>query len=107
MRNLHPMLFACAAAGLVGLPCAGSAVPPPTRSHVTVPTQPGQRYWVFFSDKGYRTGEEQDAAIAALEGTYNPRAIERRRLRRSAPGLFDARDLPVSRDYVDQVSATG
>ncbi len=65
--------------------------------------------WVFFTDKGAPSGggAAYDAAIAELERTYNARAIERRSLRRTDPGLFDARDLPVVPAYVQQVAATG
>lgn len=65
--------------------------------------------WVFFTDKGPASagGAAHDAAIEQLERTYNPRAIERRRLRRTDPGLFDLRDVPLVRAYVEQVAATG
>ena len=60
--------------------------------------------WVFFADKG---PIDTVAAIRNLENTYNRRAIERRRLRRTAPGLFDETDLPVHSAYADAVTATG
>ncbi len=60
--------------------------------------------WVFFVDKG---PIDKAAAISDLENTYNRRAIERRRLRRTAPGLFDETDLPVHSAYADAVTATG
>ena len=63
--------------------------------------------WVFFTDKGVSSAEEYEAAIAELQQTYNPRAIQRRQARRSSEGMFDARDLPVSATYVDAVRATG
>jgi subtilisin family serine protease len=60
--------------------------------------------WVLFQDKGPVDATE---AIKGLEQTYNARAIQRRRLRRTAPGLFDERDLPVHPDYVLAVTRTG
>jgi hypothetical protein len=60
--------------------------------------------WVFFEDKG---PVDVARAVRDLERTYNPRAIERRRLRRTAPALFDERDLPVHQGYVDAVTASG
>jgi subtilisin family serine protease len=60
--------------------------------------------WVLFEDKG---PIDTAAAIRDLERTYDPRAIERRRLRRTAPGLFDERDLPVHQAYVEAVTTTG
>jgi subtilisin family serine protease len=63
--------------------------------------------WVFFTDKGFSDGAQQSAAIAGLASTYPTRAVERRRLRRTSPGLFDERDLPVAAPYIDAVLATG
>ncbi len=65
------------------------------------------KVWVFFTDKGMDTPEARAAAIAALEGEYDQRAVERRRLRRTAPGLFDTHDFPVVQSYIDAVRATG
>src|SRR5687767_14316808 len=61
------------------------------------------RSWVYFADKGFANDAAEQSAIAALAGTYNPRAVERRKLRRTDPGLFDARDLPVSDTYIAQI----
>lgn len=65
--------------------------------------------WVFFTDKGEASfGRAGYAgAIADLERTYNLRAVERRRLRRTDPGLFDERDIPLAPAYVERVRATG
>ncbi len=63
--------------------------------------------WVFFADKGYPDRAALQSALAELEETYNPRALRRRSLRRTAPGLVDERDLPVSAAYLDAVTATG
>ncbi len=82
------------------------------------PTQPIQptstnlaeqspRYWVYLTDKGFADDQAQQQAIDELVKTYPARATHRRQLRRSAPGLFDARDLPVSRDYIEQIEAAG
>lgn len=62
------------------------------------------RVWVFFTDKG--PGDRTEA-LRALETTYNARAMERRRLRRTAPGLFDERDLVVAEPYLEGVRRTG
>lgn len=56
------------------------------------------KVWVFFTDKGVGSPEQRRYALAELAATYSPRAIERRRQRRTAPGLFDDRDLPVHAD---------
>lgn len=71
-----------------------------------VPTDETQTtpVWILFADKG---DINTDAALAQLEITYNKRSIERRRARRSAPGLFDERDLPVHDPYIELVQETG
>lgn len=65
--------------------------------------------WVLFdpADKGLTSTRGYAAAMRELATTYSPRAIQRRQLRRTLPGLFDIHDLPVSQQYVDQVRATG
>jgi hypothetical protein len=63
--------------------------------------------WVFLSDKGYPDAGAEQRAIGALATTYNPRAIARRELRRTAPGLFDARDLPVAAAYRAAIEGAG
>ena len=63
--------------------------------------------WVYFADKGYPDADAERAAIEGLASTYNQRAVQRRMLRRTAPGLFDARDLPVDAGYRGAVEALG
>lgn len=63
--------------------------------------------WVFFRDKQIGDEAQLRAAIFDIERSYHPRAVRRRQLRRTAPGLFDERDLPVAGNYVDAVLATG
>ncbi|HZW09995.1 MAG TPA: S8 family serine peptidase [Phycisphaerales bacterium] len=65
------------------------------------------KHWIYFTDKGFADGAAQSAAIEALADTYSARAIERRRLRRTAPGLFDSRDLPVAAAYRARVEGAG
>jgi hypothetical protein len=63
--------------------------------------------WVYFTDKGCAPHDDLEAALRQLAATYDRRAVERRRLRRTAPGLFDERDLPVVEKYVEAVRAAG
>ncbi len=63
--------------------------------------------WVFFVDKGMESKAACDQAIRQVASSYNKRAIKRRMLRRTAPGLFDERDLPISDAYVQAVEKTG
>ncbi|MCH7793384.1 MAG: hypothetical protein IID31_14030, partial [Planctomycetes bacterium] len=63
--------------------------------------------WVFFTDKDIRTQAQYRNALATVADGYNQRAVTRRSLRRSWPGLFDHYDLPVVSSYVDQAVSTG
>ena len=63
--------------------------------------------WVFFGDKGFHSEAAYAQAIERVASTYNTRAVKRRALRRTAPGLFDDRDIPVSDVYVDAVERSG
>lgn len=65
------------------------------------------KVWVFFIDKGFASERERAAAMRRLHATYDRKAVQRRQLRRTAPGLFDERDLPVAAAYIDAVRATG
>ncbi|MGE3109201.1 MAG: S8 family serine peptidase [Phycisphaerales bacterium] len=62
--------------------------------------------WVYFSDKGVPAAELA-ASLRQLEQSSDPHMVARRRLRRTEPGLFDARDLPVCGTYLDQIRARG
>lgn len=70
-------------------------------------TSGDQRLWIFFADKGLADASERDSALRNLEQSYDVHAIQRRALRRSSPGLFDDRDLPVCQSYLDAVANLG
>ncbi|HEX5009736.1 MAG TPA: S8 family serine peptidase [Planctomycetota bacterium] len=59
--------------------------------------------WIFFRDKG----PADAAALAQAQAGLSAHAVQRRALRRSAPGLVDARDLPVSAAHRAAVQAAG
>ncbi len=63
--------------------------------------------WVEFWDKGIQLEEHRRQFLTELENSFNPRALERRKKRRTLPGLFDERDLPVVDRYLEGVAATG
>ncbi len=71
--------------------------------------QDSQQYdaWVEFRDKGIETAAERAEMIAFLESNYNHKAMERRKTKRTFPGLLDERDFPVRESYLDRVSQTG
>lgn len=74
---------------------------------VSAATADSGRVWVFFADKGHATAEGQARAIEGLGRESDPKTVERRRLRRTEAGLFDARDLPVSAGYESELSRIG
>ncbi|UCF67911.1 MAG: S8 family serine peptidase, partial [Acidobacteriota bacterium] len=66
------------------------------------------KLWVIVQrDKGLATPNERARALDAFARTYDPHAIERRRLRRSRPGLFDVDDLPIPATWVEAIRVTG
>ncbi len=91
-------LFVAAVAGTCGAALAQSA---------SVAHAPGQPVWVFFADKGFESARAESEAIAGLESAADARQVQRRQLRRTDPGLFDARDLPIASRYAEAVAATG
>jgi subtilisin family serine protease len=108
------MLFGLTALGALScLPAVRSApAQPGSKLHPALTglldeTNDPVRAWVLFADKGITSSKDYAAALEDVAAHYNPRAIQRRRLRRSAPGLFDERDLPVVPAYVDAVEASG
>lgn len=84
---------------------------PPSKIHQTLAGRLGVRgepakAWVLFTDKGIQP-RSYAAALTEISSKYNARALHRRQLRRTRPGLVDADDLPVSPSYIDQVAACG
>jgi subtilisin family serine protease len=61
------------------------------------------KVWVYFADKGPNVAARLEATAEVLDD----RTLTRRRLRRSAPGLVDHRDLAVAETYLDAVTSTG
>ncbi len=108
MNSAH--LAALPAIALACLTSLALAEPPADKVHSSLramlTSQGRAKAWVFFKDKGV-AGPAYDAAIAGLADTYDRRAIQRRQLRRTDPGLFDGRDLPLAVEHVHQVERTG
>ncbi len=104
----HQLLYAWVIASAVVTAAAAQPVRPviSPKIHPTVhglfADSESALVWVFFENKG---PIDVNAAVQDLPRTYNQRAVERRRLRRTAPGLFDERDLAVHGAYVNAVIA--
>jgi len=88
-------------------PAPESTVVHPTLWQALDQQQNRAKVWVFFTDKGLGGAIERTAAVAEARSRLQGRAIERRRLRRTAPGLIDDRDLDVCGRFVHAVAATG
>lgn len=63
--------------------------------------------WVEFKDKGALDEKQRQAILAELERNSDPRTVQRRKAKRTFPGLFDERDFPLRPEYVQGVAQTG
>ncbi len=100
---LRSLLLVCLWLCVSGAGAVGAGAAPPTiAADAAAPVQ-----WIFFTDKGIASQVELDATLARVAATADPRTIARRQARRTLPGLFDERDLPVVAEYVEAVRATG
>lgn len=108
IRSRIRVAVLAAAGGVVGTACADDG-PALWKLDGTLTVQAGQtaRAWVYFSDKGFHDAASRERALAELAASYDPHATARRAQRRTAPGLFDERDLPVATGYVAAVESTG
>ncbi len=89
-----------------GAPGQGRGLHPALESRLAA-TGGAIKAWVFFTGKGVGSETERAAAFERLHAGYDPRAVRRRELRRTAPGLFDERDLPVAEHHLDALRAAG
>ena len=63
--------------------------------------------WVEFKDKDIHSQNQRRQMLINLEKNFNPRALERRKKRRTFSGLFDERDFPLAEKYLEGVAETG
>ncbi len=63
--------------------------------------------WVEFKEKGIRSKRHRRKILKDLEENFNSRALERRKTKRTLPGLFDERDFPLSTIFLNGVVKTG
>jgi serine protease AprX len=61
--------------------------------------------WVFFTDKGVKTEDEYKKAIEECRYQLSERSIKRR-MRRGKEPLFDFADIPVKREYLDELKSS-
>ena len=69
---------------------------------------PQEKYFIYFKDKGEYASLQKSAPgyQKALE-KISPRALERRKKVMNSDSLITFEDLPVSKDYISQLSAIG
>lgn len=73
------------------------------RQHLTkFDPQEEVKVWVFFTDKGFRSLQDYQKAVAQAEKNMTARAA-RRRSKTMKPDLIDFRDLPVDQTYIDRI----
>jgi len=60
--------------------------------------------WVFFTDKGVKTEGEYKKAIEECGYQLSERSVERRKLRGKEP-IFDFTDIPVKKEYLDELKS--
>jgi len=63
--------------------------------------------WIFFTDKGFSTLSEYDGKLQEVENSLTDRAKYRRLKARGRFNLVDFHDIPVNRQYIDDVLAYG
>lgn len=63
--------------------------------------------WVYFADKGTADSGQLREAIAQTQRDANPRQVWRRSMRRTAPDLYDVRDVPIAENYRAAVLSLG
>jgi hypothetical protein len=67
-----------------------------------LPSDSAIAVWVFFTDKGVKTNGEYKKAIEECGYQVSERSVERRKLRGKKP-LFDFTDIPVKKEYLDEL----
>jgi hypothetical protein len=67
-----------------------------------LPSDSAIAVWVFFTDKGVKTNGEYKKAIEECGYQLSERSIERRMLRGKKP-IFDFTDIPVKKEYLDEL----
>ncbi len=71
-----------------------------------LPSDSAIAVWVFFTDKGIKTDGEYKKAIRECSHQLSERSVKRREKRGKRP-LFDFTDIPVKKEYVDELRGFG
>jgi serine protease AprX len=71
-----------------------------------LPSDSAIAVWVFFTDKGIKTDGEYRKAIQECSHQLSQRSVKRREKRGKKP-LFDFTDIPVKKEYVDELRSFG
>ncbi len=68
---------------------------------------PKEKVWIYFTDKGYDTEEEMDAALQETKSSLSERVIKRRLMVKSPQNVVDYNDLPVCERYIEEIEKNG
>jgi subtilisin family serine protease len=68
---------------------------------------PGEKYWLFFSDKQVRQLSKASEIQASVKAALTERALQRRLKVRDADNLIDEDDFPVSGIYLQRLADMG
>jgi len=97
----------CLVLGLLPVLLVGEATPLVVLDEASLVDGVTYDAWVGFKDKGSLSAKEIEAIHKKLLKEFDPRAIERRKLRRTSKGLFDIRDYPIYSEYLAGVAKAG
>ena len=89
------------------LPAFGQPKPLVVLSEAELENQSLYDAWVEFKDKGITNRRQRQQTLKNLEENFDPRALARRKTKRTFPGLFDERDFPLAPEYLKSVAETG
>jgi serine protease AprX len=67
-----------------------------------LPSDSAMTVWVFFTDKGIKTDGEYRKALQECSYQLSERSVARRKLRGKKP-IFDFTDIPVKKEYLDEL----
>ncbi|MFO8061984.1 MAG: S8 family serine peptidase [bacterium] len=77
----------------------------PVIHHSLINTKGSSKVWILFTDKGIYSKDEMQQFIDAHNTGITPRAFTRRRMR-GRPGMTYS-DIPVNRNYIDELAGIG
>ena len=104
---LLPVLCLSQEQGPFEFPAETPKVNPKTLSFLNgLPSDSATAVWVFFTDKGIESPAQYRAAVEEASGKLSARSLRRRMLRGRQP-VVDLTDIPVRKEYLDELENLG